>query len=91
MSLKIKIIIGKLKEGGYVAFCPELEGCMSQGETLEEVKENIKEAAAGWLEAKVQLQIMRLVKKNQEFKVQKNGDRIENISISTNNLSLAGA
>jgi predicted RNase H-like HicB family nuclease len=30
--------------GGYVAICPSLPGCYSQGETLEEAMENIEEA-----------------------------------------------
>ena len=29
---------------GYYAYCPELEGCQSQGDTFEEVLVNIKEA-----------------------------------------------
>ncbi len=29
---------------GYFAFCPELQGCYSQGDTYEEVSENIKDA-----------------------------------------------
>jgi predicted RNase H-like HicB family nuclease len=31
-------------EDGYFAFCPELQGCYSQGETYEEALENIKDA-----------------------------------------------
>jgi predicted RNase H-like HicB family nuclease len=30
--------------GGYVIFCPTLNGCVSQGETEEEALENIKDA-----------------------------------------------
>ncbi len=29
---------------GYFAFCPELQGCYTQGETYEEVLGNIKDA-----------------------------------------------
>ncbi|MBE0427397.1 MAG: type II toxin-antitoxin system HicB family antitoxin [Nitrospirae bacterium] len=29
---------------GYFAFCPELQGCYTQGNTYEEVLENIKDA-----------------------------------------------
>ena len=32
------------EEGGYVAVCPALPGCYSQGETIEEAQENIREA-----------------------------------------------
>ena len=34
---------------GYVADVPELFGCMSQGKTLDEVLDNIKDAIKGWL------------------------------------------
>jgi predicted RNase H-like HicB family nuclease len=37
-------IIHEAEEGGYWAECPSLKGCMTQGETIEEVKNNIKEA-----------------------------------------------
>lgn len=40
--MKVNIMIGKDK-CGYFAFCPELKGCHTQGDTLEEVFENIKE------------------------------------------------
>lgn len=35
--------------GGFVAFVPILPGCMSQGETFEETKENVKDAIAGYI------------------------------------------
>lgn len=37
-------------EGGYVAEVKELPGCLSQGESLEEVMENIEEARQLWIE-----------------------------------------
>lgn len=49
MSYKVGIIIEK-DEYGYYAYCPELEGCQSQGDTFEEVMENIKEAIELYLE-----------------------------------------
>ena len=39
------------REGGYVAFVPELPGCHTQGETLEETESNVKEAIALYLES----------------------------------------
>lgn len=37
------------KEGnGYWAEVPALKGCFSQGETIEEITENIKEAITAW-------------------------------------------
>jgi len=34
---------------GYVAECPTLPGCMSQGKTREAALRNIREAIRGWL------------------------------------------
>ena len=43
MTLKATVIIEK-DEDGYYAYVPELEGCQSQGDTLDEVMQNIQEA-----------------------------------------------
>ncbi len=45
-----KEILHKAQEGGYWAEVPALPGCFSQGEEIEETKENIKEAIEGYLE-----------------------------------------
>ncbi len=42
-NLEIKIVIEK-DGNGYFAFCPELQGCYTQGNSYEEVIENIKDA-----------------------------------------------
>ena len=39
---KFSVVIEKTEEG-YFAFCPELQGCYTQGETYEEIIENIKD------------------------------------------------
>ncbi|MFZ3387074.1 MAG: type II toxin-antitoxin system HicB family antitoxin [Candidatus Hydromicrobium sp.] len=49
MAYKVNVIIEK-DEYGFYAFCPELEGCQSQGDSLEEVIHNIKEAIELYLE-----------------------------------------
>jgi len=43
MAHKVSIVIEK-DDFGYYAYCPELEGCQTQGDTFEEVMANIKEA-----------------------------------------------
>ncbi len=43
VNYQLPIIIEKDKDG-YFVFCPELQGCYSQGETYEEALENIKDA-----------------------------------------------
>jgi predicted RNase H-like HicB family nuclease len=40
---RFSVVIEKDKDG-YFAFCPELQGCYTQGNTYEEVLENIKDA-----------------------------------------------
>ena len=37
--------------GGYHAFCPALPGCHSEGDTLDETTENIREAVTVYLES----------------------------------------
>jgi predicted RNase H-like HicB family nuclease len=49
MSYKVSAVIKK-DEYGYYSYCPELEGCHTQGDTLEEVMTNIKEAIELYLE-----------------------------------------
>jgi predicted RNase H-like HicB family nuclease len=47
--MQIQAIIHKAAEGGYWAEVPALPGCVSQGETMEEVTRNIREAIQGCL------------------------------------------
>ena len=39
-----KVIIEQDESGGFVVSCPSLQGCYSQGDTIDEALENIKEA-----------------------------------------------
>ncbi len=39
------------EDGGYVAECPAVPGCISEGDTVEEALANIKEAIEGCLES----------------------------------------
>ncbi len=47
--MKVNIIIEK-DSHGYFAFCPELKGCHSQGDSFDEVMKNIKEAVELYFE-----------------------------------------
>lgn len=49
MTRKASVIIEK-DEHGFYAWCPELKGCQSQGDTLEQAIANIKEAIELYLE-----------------------------------------
>ena len=42
--LDFKVILETETNGGFVAVCPAIPGCYSQGDTLEEAMRNIKEA-----------------------------------------------
>jgi predicted RNase H-like HicB family nuclease len=53
VSYKFSVVIEKDKYG-YFAFCPELQGCYTQGENYEEVIENIKDAIRLNLEDRIQ-------------------------------------
>ena len=42
--MKFKVVIKEGEDGWYVVEVPSLPGCISQGKTIEEALENIKEA-----------------------------------------------
>ncbi len=48
--MMIKAVLHEAKEGGYWAEVPALSGCVTEGDNLEELKSNLKEAITGWLE-----------------------------------------
>ena len=48
--MKIRAIVHPAEEGGYWAEVPALPGCITEGETIEEVIINLKDAMVGWLE-----------------------------------------
>ena len=49
--MKYTVVIEKGRESGYVAYCPALKGCVSQGADKEESISNIKEAIEAYIEA----------------------------------------
>lgn len=51
IPMNITAIIHEAEEGGYWAEVPSLPGCVTEGETLDEVKANLAEAVQGWVEA----------------------------------------
>ena len=46
-----QVIIYSGEDGYFVAECPSLPGCISQGKTKEEAVSNIKEAIDGYIAA----------------------------------------
>lgn len=47
--MKLKVVIHKAEEGGYWAEVPAIPGCATQGETFEELLQNLYEAVEGCL------------------------------------------
>ncbi len=55
MSLPYKLeITADVTEGGYVASFPDLPGCLTCGETIEEAAQNANDAKKAWLEAAIE-------------------------------------
>ncbi len=48
--MKLKVIVHEAEEGGYWAEVPSIPGCATQGETIDELKKNLREAIEGCLE-----------------------------------------
>ena len=51
--MKLKVIIHEAEEGGYWAEVPSIPGCVTQGETFDELLSNIYEAVEGCLSVDV--------------------------------------
>ena len=52
--MKLKIIVHEAEEGGYWAEVPAIPGCATQGETLDELEANLREAIEGCLSLDVE-------------------------------------
>lgn len=72
-SFNFPIVIEHNKDG-YFVFCPELQGCYSQGNTYEEMFENIKDA--------IKLHLEDRLEKKEEI------PQISGISLSTVQITL---
>jgi len=61
MVIRMKFIITFKpdEDGGFVAECPALPGCVSHGYTMQEAKANIVEAIELWIETAKDLGIAR--------------------------------
>lgn len=49
--MKYRIFIEQDEDGIFVAECPSLSGCISQGKNRKEILENIQDAIKGYLES----------------------------------------
>ncbi len=71
--MEIKIQMEKGEDGFYVVTVPSLPGCISQGKTAEEARENIKEA--------IELHLKALLEDGIPITIQKN-IKLETISVA---------
>jgi predicted RNase H-like HicB family nuclease len=51
INMEYTVILHNAEEGGYWAEVPSLEGCFSQGETVEETIANVREAIQAHIKA----------------------------------------
>jgi predicted RNase H-like HicB family nuclease len=59
MTCKLTAIIEQDADGAF-AYCPELNGCYTQGDTVEEALANLREAAELYLETLKPAEVRRL-------------------------------
>ena len=52
--MNIKVVVHKAEEGGFWAEVPSIPGCVSQGESMDELKKNIQEAIYGCLSVEIE-------------------------------------
>jgi len=52
--MKLKVVVHEAEEGGYWAEVPGIPGCVTQGETFDELLSNLYEAVEGCLSVDVQ-------------------------------------
>ena len=53
--MKFIITIFRDEDGVYIAECPSIPGCVSQGKTEKEVEKNIKDAIKEYLEVRAEM------------------------------------
>jgi len=51
-TYRFNIVVERDEDGVYIASCPALQGCHSQGDTYEEAVENLKDAIRLHIEAR---------------------------------------
>lgn len=48
--MELKVVFEPSDEGGYTAFVPALPGCISEGDTVDDARQNVREAIELYLE-----------------------------------------
>ncbi len=52
--MNLKVVVHEAEEGGYWAEVPAVPGCVTQGDSLEELRRNIHEAIESCLSVEIQ-------------------------------------
>ena len=52
--MNVKVVVHQAEEGGYWAEVPAIPGCVSQGDTMAELRANILEAIEGCLSVELE-------------------------------------
>lgn len=65
--MKLKVIVHRAEEGGYWAEVPAIPGCVTQGETFEELLSNIYEAVEACLS--IDIKDIKLSEKDEVLEV----------------------
>jgi len=55
--MKVKVIIHEAEEGGFWAEVPAIPGCMTQGETIKDLIQNLYDAVEGCLSVDIGLAV----------------------------------
>lgn len=58
--MRVRVIVHKAEEGGFWAEVPSIPGCATQGETMEEIEANVREAIEGCLSVEVEQPLLRV-------------------------------
>lgn len=58
--MRIRVIGHKAEEGGFWAEVPSIPGCATQGETMEEIEANVREAIEGCLSLDIEEPLFQL-------------------------------
>ena len=67
--MKLKVIVHEAEEGGYWAEVPSIAGCMTEGDTFDELLQNIYEAVEGCLSVDIEEPTQSSKSKNFEIAV----------------------
>ena len=58
--MRIRVIVHKAEEGGFWAEVPSIPGCATQGDTMEEIEANVREAIEGCLSVEVEQTLLQM-------------------------------